>query len=74
MTASASEPNSDQGHLGGSVGGTPDSGSGRDLTVPEFEPAVGLAAVSIGPASDPPCPPLCPYPVKLSLSKIKTNI
>ena len=37
---------SSEWRLGGSVGSAPDLGSGRDLAVCEFEPLVGLVAVS----------------------------
>ena len=46
-----------------------DFGSGRDLEVREFEPRVGLSAVSTEPASDPLSPSLSAPPL-LSLSKI----
>ena len=38
-----------QGLLGGSISEASDFGSGRDLTVPEFEPRLGLCADSSGP-------------------------
>ena len=46
------------GPLGGSVGGASDFGSGRDLMVREFEPHVGLFAVSLSVQS--PLQVLCP--------------
>ena len=49
------------GRLGGSVGWASDFGSGHDLMVHEFEPYIGLSAVSIEHTSDPlrrpPAPP-----------------
>ena len=39
------------GHLGGSVGWASDFGSGHDLTVPEFDPCVGLCADSSEPGA-----------------------
>ena len=56
------------GHLGGSVGQVSDFGSGHDLRVPEFEPCIGLAAVSAEPTSDGSSVP--PLSAPLSLSKI----
>ena len=41
------------GCLSGSVGWAADFGSGHDFTVREFEPHIGLSAVSAEPASDP---------------------
>ena len=41
-----------EGHPGSSIGRASDFGSGHDLVVREFEPRVGLAAVSTEPASD----------------------
>ena len=63
------------GHLGGSVGYASDFGSGTIyLTVCEFEPRIGLAAVSTEPASDPlspslslPLPLVCAHALSLSL-------
>ena len=40
-------------HLGGSVGLVTNFSSGHDLTVREFEPYMGLSAVSTEPTSDP---------------------
>ena len=41
----------------------PDFGSGHDLTIHEFdEPCMGLAAVSVEPASDLPVSSLCLSP------------
>ena len=40
------------GSLGGPVGSMFDFGSGHDLMVHEFEPHMGLSAVSAEPASD----------------------
>ena len=58
------------GHLGGSVGGASDVGSGHGLAVREFEPHIGLAALSLSaqsllwilclPLSAPPPPALSP--------------
>ena len=45
------------GHLGGSVGWPSDFTSGHDLTVFEFEPHIGLSAVSTESASDPQSSP-----------------
>ena len=57
------------GHLGGSVAYASHFGSGHDLAVWEFEPRVGLAAVSTEPASGPLSPSLsAPPPLELSLS------
>ena len=64
------------GHLGGSVGQASDFGSGRDLTVHEFEPCVGLCADSSEPGacfgfwgSLSLCPsPACTLSLSLSLS------
>ena len=69
------------GGEGRSVGQVSDFGSGHDLKVCEFEPRVGLSAVSAKPALDPLSPSLslCPSPAHaLSLSlplknKIKQN-
>ena len=41
-----------EGRPGGSVGRVPDFGSGRDLAVCEFEPLIGLTALSTEPTSD----------------------
>ena len=41
------------GRLGGSAGEASDFGSGRDLTICEFEPRIGLSAVSAESALDP---------------------
>ena len=54
-----------EGRLGGSVGS--DFGSGHDLAVCEFEPHMGLAALSAEPASDPLSPSLCSSPAKTNL-------
>ena len=51
-----------QGAPEGSVGGASDFGSGHDLAVHEFEPHIGLAAVSTEPTLDPLSPSLCPSP------------
>ena len=56
-------------HLGGSVGWTSDFVSGDDLSVCEFEPCIGLAAVSAEPASD----PLSSSPICI-LSKINKTL
>ena len=42
-----------RGHLAGSVGLVSYFGLGPDLTVHEFEPHIGLTAVSAEPALDP---------------------
>ena len=62
-----------QGCLGGSVSWTSDVGSGRDLTVPEFEPRVGLCADGSEPgaALDSVSPSLsAPPPLMLCLSRV----
>ena len=66
-----------EGHLGGSVGETANSGSGHDLAACEFEPRVGLCADSSEPGSllrilclPLSVPPLLTYCLSLSLSKI----
>ena len=59
------------GRLGGSVGEASNFRSGHDLSVREFEPHMGLSAVSTEPASDPLSPSLsAPASLFLSLSKI----
>ena len=64
------------GQLGGSVGEASGLGSGHDLTVCEFEPRIGLSAVSVEPASDPVSLSLSPLLSScfLSVSKINKNI
>ena len=49
------------GCLGGSVGKADNFGSGHDLPVREFEPRMGLAAVSSEPALDPLSPLPLPF-------------
>ena len=50
---------------------TLDPGSGRDLTVCEFKPHIGLCADGMEPAWDSVSPSLCPSPAcALSLKKI----
>ena len=61
---------------GGSVAQASDFGSGHDLMVLEFEPRVGLSAVSTEPTLDPlSCSISGPSPLMLSLlpSKINTH-
>ena len=48
-------------------------GSGHGLLVFEFEPCMGLAAVSAEPASDPVSLPLCPSHCR-TVSKINKNV
>ena len=58
-----------KGHLGGSVGGASDFGSGHDLAVHEFEPHTRLTAVSLLAQSliQILCPPLsAPLPLMVS--------
>ena len=59
-----------KGRLGGSVGWVPDFGSGGDLMVHEFEPRIGLTAVSTEPTSD-PLFHLPPLPCSCSQKQIK---
>ena len=64
------------GQLGGSVGQASDFGSGRNLTVHEFEPRIGLCAdsQSLEPASDSVSPSLSdpsPFMLCLALSQKK---
>ena len=62
------------GRLGGSVSQVSDFGSGHDLMVWEFEPRIGLSAVSTGAASFPLFPTsLCPSPA-LSLLNINKHL
>ena len=57
------------GCLGGSVSWVSNFGSGRDLTVHEFQPHIGLSAVRAEPASDPLSPSRsAPPPLAPSLS------
>ena len=56
------------GRLGGSVSLASNFSSGHDLTVHEFEPCIGLAAVSTEPASDPLSPFSLPHPRSRCLS------
>ena len=64
-----------EGRLGDSVSQVSDFGSGHDLADREFEPHIGLAAVSMETAADPlslfslPC--LCAHALVLSLSQNK---
>ena len=60
--------NQAKGLLGGSDGSASDFGSGHDLKVCEFEPCIGLSAVSAEPTSDPLSPSLFVPPRSLPLS------
>ena len=63
-----------EGRLGGSVSWASNFSSGHDLTVPEFEPCIGLCAVSAEPALDPLTPSLsAPHPFACSLSPSLKN-
>ena len=66
-----------EGHLGGSVSWGSNFGSGRDLTVHEWDPRIGLYAVIVEPASDPlssflSVPPLLMLSLSLSLKTKQT--
>ena len=55
-----------QGRVGGTAGEAPAFGSRHDLMLQEFQPHIGLTAVSTEPAGD-PAPPL-PRPCSCSFS------
>ena len=57
------------GHLGGSVSWASDFASGPDLVVCEFEPCMGLCAVSAELTSDPLFPPLLAPPLRVLSQK-----
>ena len=61
-----------EGHLCGLVGRAANFSSGHDLRVCEFEPRIGLSAVSTEPAWDPLSPSHYPSPA-CALSKINKN-